>query len=101
MRACGSNRQELAHAGPVGARKLDPALRPQPERAIAQIAHWLLLALDYDRNPFAPRFDPLKAILAKLKPLTLWPMLPPPLKTGMEPSHEQRKGRRRTPITVR
>ena len=52
----------------------------------AQLRH----ALEYDRFPYAPRLDPLKAILAKLEPPQLRPE-PPPLKPGMVP----RFGRRR------
>jgi hypothetical protein len=49
-------------------------------------------ALD-DPFPYAPRLDPLKAILAKLEPPQPRPEPLPPLKLGMAPSHGQ--GRRR------
>ena len=49
--------------------------------------------LNYARFPFAPRLDPLKAILAKLDPPPPKPEPKPPLHPGMGPSHGQ--GRRR------
>jgi hypothetical protein len=39
--------------------------------------------LDEDRFPFAPRLDPLKAILGKLDPPVPRPEAPPPLKPGI------------------
>jgi hypothetical protein len=50
-------------------------------------------ALDEARYPFSQRYDPLKAILAKLDPPAPKPELPPPLRPGMGPTHGQ--GRRR------
>jgi hypothetical protein len=50
----------------------------------ALVAH-LRHALEYDPFPFAPRIDPLKAILAKLDPPTPQPEPLPPLKPGMGP----------------
>jgi hypothetical protein len=50
-------------------------------------------AIEYARYPYAPRLDPLKAILAKLEPQPPKPERPPPLRPGMGPSHGQ--GRRR------
>ena len=49
--------------------------------------------LDYAAFPFAPRLDPLKAILAKLDPPK--PKEPrPPLQPGLSPSHGQRRRQR-------
>jgi hypothetical protein len=59
----------------------------------AALAKHLRQALDEARFPFAPRLDPLKAILAKLEPPAPQPERLPPLKPGMAPSHGQ--GRRR------
>jgi hypothetical protein len=63
------------------------------EEAAALTRH-LREALDYARYPLAPRFDPLKAILAKLEPpaARLEPL--PPLKPGMRQSHGRGRGRR-------
>jgi len=48
------------------------------------VAH-LRHALEYDPFPYAPRLDPLKAILAKLEPPTPQQEPLPPLKPGMGP----------------
>jgi hypothetical protein len=58
----------------------------------ALVAH-LRHALEYDPFPYAPRLDPLKAILAKLEPPKPQPEPLPPLRPGMGPTHGQ--GRRR------
>jgi hypothetical protein len=50
-------------------------------------------AIDQARYPFSRRYDPLKAILAKLDPPAPKPEPLPPLRPGMGPSHGQ--GRRR------
>ena len=50
--------------------------------------------LDYARFPFAPRLDPLKAILAKLDPPPPKPEPRPPLQPGLVPSHGQRRRQR-------
>jgi hypothetical protein len=50
--------------------------------------------LDEDRFPFAPRLDPIKAILAKLDPPAPRPEPPPPLKPGMAPSVGRGRQRR-------
>ena len=42
-------------------------------------------ALEYDPCPFAPRLDPLKAILAKLEPPKPQAELLPPIRSGMTP----------------
>lgn len=42
------------------------------DEKLALVAH-LRHALEYDPFPFAPRLDPLKAILAKLEPTTPQP----------------------------
>ncbi len=47
------------------------------------LAHHLRDALDYARDPFAPRLDPLKSILAKLDPPAPRPEPLPPLSAGM------------------
>ena len=57
------------------------------------LARHLRDALDYSRYPFAPRRDPLKAILAKLDPPSPKSEPLPPLRPGMGPTHGQ--GRRR------
>ena len=54
------------------------------DEARALAAH-LRHALEYDPFPFAPRLDPLKAILAKLEPPQPQPEPLPPLKPGMGP----------------
>jgi hypothetical protein len=50
--------------------------------------------LDEARYPFSHRYDPLKAILAKLEPPAPKTELPPPLRPGMGPSHGQSRRRR-------
>jgi hypothetical protein len=62
------------------------------EEKLAPVAH-LRHALDYDHFPFAPRLDPLKAILAKLEPSTPPPEPLPPLKSGMTPPRRGRRSR--------
>ena len=59
----------------------------------AALARRLREALDYARYPFAPRLDPLKAILAKLDPPKPQPEQLPPRKAGVAPSVG--RGRRR------
>jgi len=44
-----------------------PTLDLTDDEKLALVAH-LRHALEYDPFPFAPRLDPLKAILAKLEP---------------------------------
>jgi hypothetical protein len=63
------------------------------EEATALIRH-LREALYYARYPFAPRLDPLKAILAKLDPPAPKPEPLPPLMPGMGPSHGVSRRRR-------
>ena len=58
----------------------------------ALVAH-LRHALEYDRFPFAPRLDPLKAVLAKLDPPAPKPEPLPPLRGGAGP--RVGRGRRR------
>jgi hypothetical protein len=48
-------------------------------------------AIDEARYPFSRRYDPLKAILAKLDPPPPRPELPPPIRSGMTPT--PRRGR--------
>lgn len=67
-------------------------LDPADDEARALAKH-LRQAIDEARFPFAPRLDPLKAILAKLEPPKPQPEPLPPLRRGMAPSHGQ--GRRR------
>lgn len=57
------------------------------------LAKHLRDTIDYARYPFAPRLDPLKAILAKLEPPAPRPEPPPPLTAGAAPSVG--RGRRR------
>jgi hypothetical protein len=59
----------------------------------AALTRHLRQALDYDPYPLAPRIDPLKSVLAKLKPPTPRSEPPPPLKPGMGPSRGQGRGR--------
>jgi hypothetical protein len=54
------------------------------DEKLALVAH-LRHALEYDPFPYAPRLDPLKAILAKLEPPAPQPEPLPPLKPGMGP----------------
>lgn len=54
------------------------------DEARALVAH-LRHALEYDPYPYAPRLDPLKAILAKLEPSKPAAEPPPPLRSGMGP----------------
>lgn len=49
---------------------------------------------EYDPFPYAPRLNPLKAILAKLEPPKPQPKPPPPLARGMGP--RVGRGRSRT-----
>jgi hypothetical protein len=62
-----------------------PTLDLTDDEKAALVAH-LRHALEYDPFPYAPRLDPLKAILAKLEPPTPQPEPLPPLKPGMGPS---------------
>jgi hypothetical protein len=66
---------------------------PADERSEAALVAHLRHALEYDPFPFAPRLDPLKAILAKLDPPTPMPEVLPPLKPSMTPRLGQ--GRRK------
>jgi len=50
-------------------------------------------AIDEARYPYSRRYNPIKAILAKLDPPAPAPAPLPPLRPGMGPSHGQ--GRRR------
>jgi hypothetical protein len=50
-------------------------------------------AIDEARYPFSHRYDPIKAILAKLDPPAPKSEPLPPLRSGMGPTHGQ--GRRR------
>jgi hypothetical protein len=50
-------------------------------------------AIDEARYPFSHRYDPLKAILAKLDPPPPQPAPLPPLRPGLVPTHG--RGRRR------
>jgi hypothetical protein len=62
------------------------------DEAAALVAH-LRHALEYDPFPYAPRLDPLKAILAKLEPPAPRPEPLPPIKPGMTPSRGRRRAR--------
>ena len=81
----GSGASEPYHA-------IMPMLDLTDDEKAALVAH-LRRALEYDPFPYAPRLDPLKAILAKLEPPA--PLLEPlpPLKPGMGP--RAGRGRRR------
>jgi hypothetical protein len=50
-------------------------------------------AFDDARYPLAPRLDPMKAILAKLDPPKTKSEPLPPLRSGMGPTHGQRRRR--------
>jgi hypothetical protein len=63
------------------------------DQEAAALARYLRRKLDDERFPFAPRLDPVKAILAKLEPTAPRPEPLPPLKPGMGPSVG--RGRRR------
>jgi hypothetical protein len=66
-----------------------PTLDLTDAEKAALVAH-LRHALEYDPFPFAPRLDPLKAILVKLEPSEPQSEpLPPPLKPGMGPRRGQ------------
>ena len=65
-------------------------LTDEEEKALVAL---LRDTLDYARFPYAPRLDPLKAILSKLEPPAPKPQPLPPLKPGMGPSVG--RGRRR------
>jgi hypothetical protein len=54
----------------------------------------IALLLDYARYPLAPRFDPLKAILAKLDPPPPQPEPQPPLPPSLAPTHGRDRRRR-------
>jgi hypothetical protein len=66
------------------------ALTPEEKQALIGL---LRRVLDEARYPFSRRYDPLKAILAKLEPPAPKPEPLPPLRPGMGPTHGQ--GRRR------
>jgi hypothetical protein len=70
-----------------------PTLDLIDDEKAALVAH-LRHALEYDPFPYAPRLDPLKAILAKLDPPTPQPEPLPPLKPGMGPSLRRGRWRR-------
>jgi hypothetical protein len=59
-----------------------PTLDLTDDEKLALVAH-LRHALEYDPFPYAPRLDPLKAILANLEPPTPRPEPLPPIKAGM------------------
>jgi hypothetical protein len=69
----------------------DPLTLTAEERAA--LIGLLRRALDEARYPFSRRYDPIKAILAKLEPPVPRAEPLPPLRRGMGPSHGQ--GRRR------
>ena len=54
------------------------------DEKLALVAH-LRHALEYDPFPYAPRLDPLKAILAKLEPPQPQPEPLPSIKAGVTP----------------
>jgi hypothetical protein len=64
-----------------------------PDDEAAALAKHLRQAIDYARYPFAPRLDPLKAILAKLEPPA--PRPEPPLPPAGAALSRGRYGRRR------
>jgi hypothetical protein len=59
----------------------------------ALVAH-LRHALEYDPFPFAPRLDPMKAILTNLDPPKPQPEPLPPLRAGMTPRRGRGRWRR-------
>jgi hypothetical protein len=69
----------------------DPLALTAEERAA--LIGLLRRALDEARYPLSRRYDPIKAILAKLDPPAPKPEPLPPLRPGMGPTHGQ--GRRR------
>jgi hypothetical protein len=69
----------------------DPLALTADERAA--LIGLLRRAIDEARYPFSRRYDPLKAILAKLDPPEPKPEPLPLLRPGMGPTHGQ--GRRR------
>jgi hypothetical protein len=66
------------------------ALTPEERAALIVL---LRRTIDETRFPLAPRWDPLKVILAKLDPPPPQPVPLPPLPPGLAPTHGQ--GRRR------
>lgn len=60
----------------------------------AALARHLRQTLDYTRFPYAPRLDPLKAILAKLEPPKPAPERLPRLQPGGAPSVGRGRHRR-------
>jgi len=64
------------------------------DEARALAAH-LKHAFEYDPFPYAPRLDPLNAILAKLEPATAQPEPLPPLNAGAAPRRPVTGSRRR------
>jgi hypothetical protein len=69
----------------------DPLALTAEERAA--LIGLLRRALDEARYPYSRRYNPIKAILAKLEPPATKPEPLPPLRSGMGPTHGQ--GRRR------
>jgi hypothetical protein len=63
------------------------------DEKLALVAH-LRHALEYDPFPFAPRLDPLKAILEKLEPPAPKPDPLPPLRPGLVPTRGRGRWRR-------
>ena len=70
-----------------------PTLDLTDDEKLALVAH-LRHALEYDPFPYAPRLDPLNAILAKLEPSAPRPEPLPPLPVGARPSVGRGKRRR-------
>jgi hypothetical protein len=77
-----------------------PTLDLTDDEKAALVGH-LRHALEYDPFPYAPRLDPLKAILSKLDPLKPRPELLPQLKAGMTPRRRLRLGNQRQQGTER
>jgi hypothetical protein len=61
-------------------------------RALVQL---LRRTIDFDPYPYAPRLDPLKAILAKLEPPQPQPEPLPPIRSGLTPRRRAAAGRGR------
>ncbi len=70
-----------------------PTLDLTDDEKLVLVAH-LRHALEYDPFPYAPRLDPLKAILAKLELPAPQPEPLPPIKAGMTPRNRVAARRR-------
>jgi hypothetical protein len=91
QQVCGTPDVDVAHTRAFSSHIRIMTLDLTDDEAAARAAH-LRHALEYDPFPYAPRLDPLKAILAKLEPPAPTPAPLPPLKSGIPPRRRRSRG---------